>query len=191
MKIFRREASINHDYYNIVKSVYPKVIDIIDRIFLFFKENKDASKAFVEYFEVGHREIHLVAGSEMACSSVNDLLSDLFVSLTKFDSKSLYYDIPDLFYNYHAVHYYNQIKEIIVRLDKNSVSSNKIVDYLIKYEIERHVKNECHCGEDHNLLDSYKLKELLTKILDYYYSGNYHYIIGNSINYQNEYKYLN
>ena len=47
------------------------------------------------------------------------------------------------------------------------------------------------CGESHDLLDSYKLKELLTKILDYYYSVNNHYIIGNSINYQNEYKYLN
>ena len=127
----------------------------------------------------------------MSCSSVNDLLSDLFVSLTKFDSKSVCYDIPDLFYNYHAVHYYHQIKEIIVSLDKNGVQSNKIVDYLIKYEIERHEKNECHCGEDHNLLDSYKLKELLTRILDYYYSVNNHYIIGNSINYQNEYKYLN
>ena len=191
MKIFRRETSINHDYYSIVKSVYPKVIDIIDRIFLFFKENKDASKAFVEYFEVGHREIHLVAGSEMACSSVNDLLSDLFVSLTKFDSKSLYYDIPDLFYNYHAVHYYHQIKEIIVGLDKNSASSNKIVDYLIKYEIKRHENNECHCGESHELLDSFRLKELLTKILDYYYSVNNHYFIENSISYQNEYKYLN
>ena len=191
MKLFKCEPSINHDYFNIVKSVYPKIIDSIDSIFLSFKENRDASKPFVEYFEIGHREIHLVDNSDMSCSRVNDLLSDLFVSLTKFDSKSLYYNIPDLFYNYHAVHYYHQIKEIIVSLDKNSVPSNKIVDYFIKYEIERHEKKECHCGESHDLLDSNKLKELLTKILDYYYSVNNHYIIENSINYQNEYKYLN
>ena len=191
MKLFKREPSINHDYFNIVKSIYPKIIDSIDSIFLSFKENRDASKSFVEYFEIGHREIHLVANSNMSCSSVNDLLSDLFVSLAKFDSKSVYYDIPDLFYNYHAVHYYHQIKEIIVSLDKNSVSSNKIIDYLIKYEIERHENNECHCGESHNLLESYKLKELLTKILDYYYSVNNHYFIGKSINYQYDYKYLN
>ena len=191
MKIFKRETSINHDYYHIIKSIYPKIIDSVESIFLSFKENRDASKYFVKYFEIGHREIHLVANSDMLCSSVNDLLSDLFVSLTKFDSKSVCYDIPDLFYNYHAVHYYHQIKEIIVSLDKNDVPSDKIVDYLIKYEIERHEKNECHCGESHELLESYKLKELLTKILDYYYSVNNHYFIGNSINYQNEYKYLN
>ena len=191
MKIFKRETSINHDYFHIVKSIYPKIIDSVDSIFLAFMENRDASKSFVEYFEIGHREIHLVDNSNMSCSSVNDLLSDLFVSLTKFDSKSECYDIPDLFYNYHAVHYYHQIKEIIVGLDKNSVTSNKIVDYLIKYEIERHEKNECHCGESHDLLDSNKLQELLTKILDYYYSVNNHYFIENSISYQNEYKYLN
>ena len=191
MKLFKRETSINHDYFHIVKSVYPKIIDSIDSTFLSFKENIDASKSFVEYFEIGHREIHLVDNSDMSCSSVNDLLSDLFVSLTKFDSKSLYYDIPDLFYNYHAVHYYHQIKEIIVSLDKNSVPSNKIVDYLIKYEIERHEKNECHCGESHDLLDSYKLKELLTKILDYYYSVNNPCFNENSMNLQSEYKFLN
>ena len=191
MELVKREKTINHDYYHVVKSVYPKIIDSIDSIFLSFKENRDASKSFVEYFEIGHREIHLVDNSNMSCSSVNDLLSDLFVSLTKFDSKSLYYDIPDLFYNYHAVHYYHQIKEIIVSLDKNSVPSNKIVDYLIKYEIERHEKNECHCGENHDLLDSYKLKELLTKILDYYYSVNNPCFRENIMNHKSEYKYLN
>ena len=191
MKLFKREPSINHDYFHIVKSVYPKIIDSIDSIFLSFKENRDASKSLVEYFEIGHREIHLVDNSNMSCSSVNDLLSDLFVSLTKFDSKSLYYDIPDLFYNYHAVHYYHQIKEIIVSLDKNSVPSNKIVDYLIKYEIERHEKNECHCGESHDLLDSYKLKELLTKILDYYYSVNNSCYNEYCMSYLGEYRYLN
>ena len=98
MKLFKRETSINHDYFRIVKSVYPKIIDSIDSIFLSFKENRDASKSFVEYFEIGHREIHLVDNSDMSCSSVNDLLSDLFVSLTKFDSKSLYYNIPCLLY---------------------------------------------------------------------------------------------
>ena len=191
MKLFKRETSINHDYFRIVKSVYPKIIDSIDSIFLSFKENRDASKSFVEYFEIGHREIHLVDNSNMSCSSVNDLLSDLFVSLTKFDSKSVCYDIPDLFYNYHAVHYYHQIKEIIVSLDKKSIPSNKIVEYFIKYEINRHENNECFCGESHELLDSYKLKKLLTKILDYYYSVNNPCFNENSMNLQTEYKYLN
>ena len=191
MKLFKREISINHDYYNIVKTIYPKVIDSIESTFLAFKENRDASKAFVEYFEIGHRETHLVAYSEMTCSRVNDLLSNLFVSLIDFDSMSEYYDIPDLFYNYHAVHYYHQIKNLIVNLDKQRLPSDKIVDYLIKYEIKRHRNNECHCGESHDLLESYKLKELLTKILDYYYSVNSSHFIGNTINYQNEYKYLN
>ena len=191
MKLFKRETSINHDYFHIVNSVYPKIIDSIDSTFLSFKENRDASNSFVEYFKIGHREIHLVDNCDMSCSSVNDLLSDLFVSLTKFDSRSLNYDIPELFYNYHAVHYYHQIKEIIVGLDKNSVSMNKIVDYLIKYEIQRHEKNECHCGESHDLLDSYKLKELLTKILAYYYSVNTPFYNEYSMNLQTDFKYLN
>ena len=191
MKLVKREISINHDYYQVVTSVYPKIIDSIDSIFLSFKENRDASKYFVDYFEKGHREIHSVLDSEIACNRVNDLLNDLFLSLSKFDRKSICYEIPDLFYNYHAVHYYNQIKKIISSLDRNNVPSEKIVDYLIKYEINRHEKNECFCGESHELLDSYKLKELLTKILAYYYSVNNPFYNEYSMNLQTDFKYLN
>ena len=191
MKLVKREISINHDYYQVVTSVYPKIIDSIDSIFLSFKENRDASMYFVAYFEKGHREIHSVLNSNMACNSVNELLSDLFLSLTRYDRKSFCYEIPDLFYNYHAVHYYHQIKNKISSLVQNNVSSEKIVDYLIDYEINRHENNECFCGESHDLLDSYKLKELLTKILDYYYSVNNPCFNENSMNLQTEYKFLN
>ena len=191
MKLIKRETSINHDYYQVVTSVYPKIIDSINSIFLSFKENRDASRYFVDYFEKGHREIHSILNSHMACNSVNELLSDLFLSLTRYDRKSFCYEIPDLFYNYHAVHYYHQIKNKISSLANNNVSSEKIVDYLIDYEINRHENNECFCGECHELLDSYKLKELLTKILDYYYSVNNHCFNENSMNLQTEYNYLN
>ena len=191
MKLIKRGASINHDYYQVVTSVYPKIIDSIESIFLSFKENRDASRYFVDYFEKGHREIHSVLNSHMACNSVNELLSDLFLSLTRYDRKSFCYEIPDLFYNYHAVHYYHQIKNKISSLANNNVSSEKIVDYLIDYEINRHENNECFCGESHELLDSYKLKELLTKILDYYYSVNNPCFNENSMNLQTEYNYLN
>ena len=191
MKLIKREASIYHDYYKVVTSVYPKIIDSIDSIFLSFKEKRDASRYFVDYFEKGHREIHSVLNSHMACNSVNELLSDLFLSLTRYDRKSICYEIPDLFYNYHAVHYYHQIKNKISSLDQNNVSSEKIVDYLIKYEINRHENNEYFCGESHDLLDSYKLKELLTKILDYYYSVNNPCFNENSMYLQTEYKFLN
>ena len=191
MKLVKREISINHDYYQVVTSVYPKIIDSIDSIFLSFKENRDASKYFVDYFEKGHREIHSILNSHMACNSVNELLSDLFLSLTRYDMKSICYDVPDLFYNYHAVHYYHQIKNKISSLVQNNVSSENIVDYLIDYEIYRHENNECFCGESHDLLDSYKLKELLTKILDYYYLVNNPCFNENSMNLQTEYKFLN
>ena len=191
MKLIKRETSINHDYYQVVTSVYPKIIDSINSIFLSFKENRDASRYFVDYFEKGHREIHSILNSHMACNSVNELLSDLFLSLTRYDRKSICYEIPDLFYNYHAVHYYHQIKNKISSLANNNVSSEKIVDYLIDYEINRHEDNECFCGESHELLDSYKLKELLNKILDYYYSVNNPYFNENSMNLQTEYKFLN
>ena len=191
MKLIKREQSINHDYYNVVKFVYPKIMDSLDSIFLSFRENKDASKYFVDYFEKGHREIHLVLNSDISCSKVNELLSDLFLSLTKFDRSSFCYEIPDLFFNYHAVHYYHQIKEIIASLDKDNVPSGKIIDYLVTYEINRHENNECYCGENHELLDSYKLKELLAKILNYYYSVNSTFCCENNMNLQSEYKYLN
>ena len=191
MKLIKRETSINHDYYQVVTSVYPKIIDSINSIFLSFKENRDASRYFVDYFEKGHREIHSILNSHMACNSVNELLNDLFLSLTRYDSKSICYEIPDLFYNYHAVHYYHQIKNKISSLANNNVSSEKIVDYLIDYEIYRHENNECFCGESHDLLDSYKLKELLKKILDYYYSVNNPCFNENSMNLQTEYKFLN
>ena len=191
MKLIKRETSINHDYYQVVTYVYPKIIDSIENIFLSFKENRDASRYFVDYFEKGHREIHSVLSSHIACNSVNELLSDLFLSLTRYDRKSFCYEIPDLFYNYHAVHYYHQIKNKITCLDQNNVSSEKIVDYLIEYEINRHENNECICGESHELLDSYKLKELIIKILDYYYSVNNPCFNEYSMNLQTEYKFLN
>ena len=191
MKLIKRETSINHDYYQVVTSVYPKIIDSINSIFLSFKENRDASRYFVDYFEKGHREIHSILNSHMACNSVNELLNDLFLSLTRYDSKSICYEIPDLFYNYHAVHYYHQIKNKISSLANNNVSSEKIVDYLIDYEINRHENNECFCGEYHELLDSYKLNELLTKILDYYFSVNNPCFNENSMNLQTEYNFLN
>ena len=132
MKLFNRETPINHDYFHIVKSVYPKNIDSVDSIILSFKENRDASKSFVEFFEIGHREIHLVANSDMSCSSVNDLLSDLFMSLTKFDRKTVCYEIPDLFYNYHAVHYYHQIKLLIIILNMKSKGMKKMNVIVVK-----------------------------------------------------------
>ena len=83
MKLVKRKLLINHDYYQVVTSVYPKIIDSIDSIFDSFKENRDASKHFVDYFEKGHREIHSVLNSDISCNRVNDLLSHLFLSLTK------------------------------------------------------------------------------------------------------------
>ena len=191
MKIFKQQISIYHDYYHVVKSVYPKILDSIDSIIQCFKENRDASSAFVEYFGKGHREIHLIIDSNISCSKVNDLLSDLFISLTKYDRNYHSFDIPEIFYNYHAIHYYHQIKKIILKLDKNNMPSEDIVDYLIKYEISKHEKNECYCGESHEVLDSYKLKELLTKILDYYYSVNNSCYNEYRTSYLGEYRYLN
>ncbi len=191
MKLVKRKTSIKHDYYHVVTSVYPKIIDSIDCILYSFKENKDASMHFVDYFKKGHREIHTVVNYEISCNLVNDLLSDLFLSLTRFDRKSYSFQIPELFYNYHAVHYYHQIKAMIIRLVNNNYSSEKIIEYLIKYEINRHENNECYCGENHDLLESDKLRELLAKILDYYYSVNNNYFSENIMNHQSQYRYLN
>ena len=76
-------------------------------------------------------------------------------------------------------------------MDNCNLTSDKIVDYLVKYEIKRHENNECYCGENHELLDSSKLKELLTKILDYYYSVNNTAFSENCVNFQGEYRFLN
>tara|TARA_B100000579_G_C22650196_1_gene765829 strand:- start:94 stop:669 length:576 start_codon:yes stop_codon:yes gene_type:complete len=191
MKLIKCENSINHDYYNVVIAVYPKIIESINGILKSFKENRDASQYFVDYFEKGHREIHSVLASNISCSKINDLLSDLFLSLTKFERKSFCYEIPEIFYNYHAVHYYHQIKKIISNLDNNNVPSEKIIDYLVKYEIKRHENNECFCGENHEILDSFKLRELLTKILDYYYSVQSPLFSQNSMIHQSEHIYWN
>ena len=38
MKLFKRETSINHDYFHIVNSVYPKIIDSINSIFYLLRK---------------------------------------------------------------------------------------------------------------------------------------------------------
>ena len=38
MKLIKRERSINHDYYQVVTSVYPKIIDRIESIFYLSKK---------------------------------------------------------------------------------------------------------------------------------------------------------
>ena len=87
-------------------------------------------------------------------ATINQLLVDLFISIIKFDKKSFNYKIPDIFYNYHAVHYFNKIKNMITKLDQNNIQNIDIINILIYFEQNRHKNFECECGENHELLES-------------------------------------
>ena len=54
-----------------------KIIESINCILKSFKENRDASQYFVDYFEKGHREIHSVLTSNISCSKINDSVNHL------------------------------------------------------------------------------------------------------------------
>jgi hypothetical protein len=185
-----QKALINHDYFKILNSVYPIIRTNIDKIVLSFEEGKDASTYYVEYFSEGHSEIHSNLGEHLSCNDINQLLADLFSSIIKFDSQSSNYEIPSLFYNYHAVHYFNKIKDMIARLDK-TMDRQRIIETLINYEQNRHQSNECDCGENHDLLRSDGLYDLFNKLLDYYYSLTKSYSEINQIYIENEKIYLN
>ena len=190
MLFANQKTVFNHDYFKIINSVYPKIRHNIDKIIQSFEESKDASKYFVAYFSEGHSEIHSILGDRISCDNINQLLSDLFLSIIKFDSNAFNYEIPDLFYNYQAVHYFNKIKDMIARLDQN-MSSEEIIETLIKFENLRHQNNECDCGQNHDLPGSDKLNELFVQLLDYYYSVTKPYPESNNMYMRNEYKYLN
>ena len=164
-----------HDYFNVIVKVYPKIETFINKILNSFELNKDASDYFVDYFSVGHQEVHLILGDEYPCSSINTLLNDLFFSVIKFDRNNHNYEVPDLFYNFHAVHYYHKIRKKIDHLYIKNWKKEKIIDFLIWWERERHEKNECDCGENHELLASNQLRELFLLVLEYFYSVNTSY----------------
>ena len=185
-----RKKQINHDYFYIINSLYPKIRGNIDKIIESFEDSKDASSYFVEYFSEGHSEIHSILGHHVSCEDINQLLADLFLSIIKFDSKSSNYEIPVLFYNYHAVHYFDKIKDLIAKLDLE-MSRNEIVETLINYEHVRHRNNECDCGENHDLLGSEQLRNLFDQLLDYYYSVTKTFSLRNKFNMGSELRYLN
>ena len=190
MLFVKQETVIKHDYFKIINSIYPKIIGDINKIIQSFEESTDASKYFVAYFSEGHTEIHSILGDRISCDNINQLLSDLFLSIIKFDSNAFNYEIPDLFYNYHAVHYFNKIKDMIARLDK-TMDSQRIIETLINYEQDRHQNNECDCGENHVLLRSEGLYDLFTNLLSYYYSLTKSYSVTNKKYFEGEKIYLN
>jgi len=173
---FKNVEKLNsHDYFNIIVKVYPKLKEYITKILHSFELNKDASHYFVSYFSEGHGEIHLILGDGYPCSSINTLLNDLFFSVIKFDRNNHNYDVPDLFYNFHAVHYYHKIRKQIDHLNSKGMGKEQIIDFLILWERERHQKRECDCGENHELLASNQLRELFLLVLEYFYSVNTNY----------------
>ena len=186
-----RKSVINHDYINVINSVYPILKHNIDSIMLSFDEATDASNYYVDYFSEGHAKIHSLFGDQLSCESINQLLVDLFLSVIKFDSKSSNYEVPDLFHNYHAVHYFNKIKAMIARLDDNNMNSEEIISKLIIFEQNRHQNNECDCGQGHNLLRSDQLNSLFIQLLDYYYSITKRYFKNDTVEMLDEYRYLN
>ncbi|MEZ7852535.1 MAG: hypothetical protein QMB42_01495 [SAR324 cluster bacterium] len=191
MFFVNKKSIINHDYINVINSVYPILKDKIDNIIHSFDEDTDASNYYVDYFSEGHAEIHSLFGDQLSCDSINQLLVDLFLSVIRFDSKSSNYEVPELFQNYHAVHYFNNIKVLIARLDNNNMNSEEIINKLIIFEQNRHQNNECDCGKDHDLLRSDQLHNLFIQLLDYYYSVTKQYSKNNNIQMLDEYRYLN
>ena len=103
---------------------------------------------------------------------LNQLLNDLFFSVIKFERNKNNYEIPNLFYNYHAVHYYFKIKDKIDYLYHENMDEEEIINALVLWERKRHKKKECECGENHKLLGTNQLKELFMQLLEYYFSTN-------------------
>tara|TARA_Y100001970_G_scaffold124467_1_gene154157 strand:+ start:1264 stop:1845 length:582 start_codon:yes stop_codon:yes gene_type:complete len=170
---FKNAENLNsHDYFNVIVKVYPKLKKYINNILNAFELNIDASNYFVEYFSDGHGEIHLILGDEYPCSRINIFLNDLLFSVIKFDRNNINYDVPDLFYNFHAVHYYHKIKGKIYHLNSKGMGKAQIIDFLILWERDRHQKKECDCGENHELLGTNQLRELFLLVLKYFYSVN-------------------
>jgi len=170
---FKNEETLNdHDYFKAINDVYPKLKKNLTKIINSFELNQDASKYFVDYFAEGHNRIHLILGENYPCNKVNQLLNELLFSVIKFDKNNENYEIPNLFHNFHAVHYYHNIKNKIDYLCNENFNKDQIIEYLVIWERERHQNKECDCGEDHELLATNQLKDLFLQILEYYFSVN-------------------
>ena len=169
------DESKNHDYFDVIINVYPKLKKTINNILNSFELKKDASGYFVDYYSKGHTEIHFVLGEDYPCESVNQLLNDLFFSVIKYERNNENFEIPNLFYNFHAVHYFFKIKEKIDDLYRQNMDEEQIIDSLVLWERKKHQNNECDCGSNHKLLETIKIKEFFLQILEYYYSIHINY----------------
>ena len=81
-------------------------------------------------------------------------------------------EIPEFFYNFNAVLYYDNIKPKIVDLIECRYSDQLIIENLLEFEKERHRNNECQCGKNHKCINDDDLKSLFKMILKYFHQTN-------------------
>ena len=154
---------------NIIQFEYQHYFDMMNEHFI---NSSDASRVFSDYFEKAHRRMHEILDYNYSCMKINQFLHDIFLMSLKYNYQYCDVEIPEFFYNFNAVLYYDNIKPRIVDLIECRYSDQIIIENLLEYEKERHEKNECQCGRNHKCINDDDLRSLFKMILNYFHQIN-------------------
>ena len=161
---------------NVIQFEYQHYFDAMIEHFI---NSSDASRVFSDFFEKAHRRMHEILDYNYSCVKINQFLHDIFLISLKYNYQHCDVVIPEFFYNFNAVLYYDNIKPKIVDLIECRYSDQLIIENLLEFEKERHRNNECQCGKNHKCINDEDLKSLFKMILRYFHQTNNPSIISN------------
>ena len=154
---------------NVIQFEYQHYFDTMIEHFI---NTSDASRVFSDYFEKAHRRMHEILDYNYSCVKINQFLHDIFLISLKYNYLHFDVEIPEFFYNFNAVLYYDNIKPKIVELIECKYSDQLIIENLLEFEKERHRNNKCQCGKNHKCINDDDLKSLFKMIIKYYHQTN-------------------
>ena len=154
---------------NVIQFEYQHYFDTMIEHFI---NSSDASRVFSDYFEKAHRRMHEILDYNYSCVKINQFLHDIFLISLKYNYQHCDVEIPEFFYNFNAVLYYDNIKPKIVDLIECRYSDQLIIENLLEFEKERHRNNKCQCGKNHKFCNDDDLKSLFKMILKYFHQTN-------------------
>ena len=135
---FSNKTNKYHDIFIVINNIYPKYKEFFENFVNCFESNVDASDYFVKYYQQAHEEIYDILGRDFPCNTINDFLHDFWLMTIKYDRQTKNIFIPNIFYNFNAVHYYNSIKHVISMYASHHYEYEKLLDSLVSYEKSRH-----------------------------------------------------
>ena len=157
---------------DLIKLIQVENSEIFEKIINFIYHNIDASNLYSDYLFDNHSKLHEILGNDYPCDKIDNFLQDTFLITIKYSYYSDSCRIPDIYFNYKQVIYYNYIKTKIKELVKLFSCRDLIIEKLLTYERNKYQKNFCGCDSDLTCFNEKSAKRLFEDFLDLYLKIN-------------------